>query len=153
MSKTKAFFPEEAMENEILNLVLLKQKSGNLWTKEIWTNFSADQLFICRSFYSQGDARSLEGKLWQTYDKDWDGTSDKESTCQCRRHKRCGLDPRVGKIPWRRAQQPTPVLFVTPWTVAHQAPLSMGFSRQEYWSGVPLPSPCRPIRRPFYICS
>ena len=32
-------------------------------------------------------------------------------------------------------------LLVTPWTVAHQAPLSMGFSRQEYWSGVPLPSP------------
>ena len=32
-------------------------------------------------------------------------------------------------------------LFVTPWTAAHQAPLSMGFSRQEYWSGVPLPSP------------
>ena len=29
----------------------------------------------------------------------------------------------------------------TPWTVAHQAPLSMGFSRQEYWSGLPLPSP------------
>ena len=32
-------------------------------------------------------------------------------------------------------------LFVTPWTAAHQAPLSMGFSKQEYWSGVPLPSP------------
>ena len=31
-------------------------------------------------------------------------------------------------------------LFATPWTAAHQAPLSMGFSRQEYWSGVPLPS-------------
>ena len=30
---------------------------------------------------------------------------------------------------------------VTPWTAAYQAPLSMGFSRQEYWSGVPLPSP------------
>ena len=29
----------------------------------------------------------------------------------------------------------------TSWTVAHQAPLSMGFSRQEYWSGLPLPSP------------
>ena len=29
---------------------------------------------------------------------------------------------------------------VTPWTAAHQAPPSMGFSRQEYWSGVPLPS-------------
>ena len=32
-------------------------------------------------------------------------------------------------------------LFVTPWTVAHQAPLSMRFSRQEYWSGLPFPSP------------
>ena len=32
-------------------------------------------------------------------------------------------------------------LFVTPWTAAHQAPLSMGFSKQEYWSGLPLPSP------------
>ena len=32
-------------------------------------------------------------------------------------------------------------LFGTPWTVAHQAPLSMGFSRQEYWSGLPFPSP------------
>ena len=32
-------------------------------------------------------------------------------------------------------------LFVTPWAAAHQAPLSMGFSRQEYWSGVPSPSP------------
>jgi len=32
-------------------------------------------------------------------------------------------------------------LFATPWTAAHQAPLSMGFSRQEYWSGVPSPSP------------
>ena len=32
-------------------------------------------------------------------------------------------------------------LLATPWTTAHQAPLSMGFSRQEYWSGVPMPSP------------
>ena len=31
--------------------------------------------------------------------------------------------------------------FHAPWTAAYQAPLSMGFSRQEYWSGVPLPSP------------
>ena len=31
-------------------------------------------------------------------------------------------------------------LFATPWTVAHQAPPPMGFSRQEYWSGLPLPS-------------
>ena len=31
--------------------------------------------------------------------------------------------------------------FVSPWTVAHQAPLSMGIPRQEYWSGLPFPSP------------
>ena len=32
-------------------------------------------------------------------------------------------------------------LFATPWTIAHQAPLSMEFARQEYWSGAPFPSP------------
>ena len=32
-------------------------------------------------------------------------------------------------------------LFATPWTVAYQAPKSMGFSRQEYWSGLSFPSP------------
>ena len=32
-------------------------------------------------------------------------------------------------------------LFATPWTVTLQAPLSMGFSRQEYWSGLPCPPP------------
>ena len=31
-------------------------------------------------------------------------------------------------------------IFATPWTGAYQAPLSMGFSRQEYWSGLPFPS-------------
>ena len=31
--------------------------------------------------------------------------------------------------------------FATPWAVAHQAPLSMGFSRKEYWSGLQFPSP------------
>ena len=37
-------------------------------------------------------------------------------------------------------------LLATPWTAAYQAPLSMGFSRQEYWSGVPLPSPSASVR-------
>ena len=35
-------------------------------------------------------------------------------------------------------------LFPTPWTVTHQTPLSMGFSRQEYWSGLPFPPPGGP---------
>ena len=34
-------------------------------------------------------------------------------------------------------------LCVTPWTAAYQAPPSLGFSRQEYWSGLPFPSPMR----------
>ena len=37
-------------------------------------------------------------------------------------------------------------LFATPWTAAYQAPPSMGFSRQEYWSGLPLPSPQRRLK-------
>ena len=39
------------------------------------------------------------------------GTSGKEPIWQCRRHKRCRFDPWVGKIPWRRAWQPTPVFL------------------------------------------
>ena len=38
-----------------------------------------------------------------------DGARGKEPTCQCRRWRRCRFDPWVGKIPWRRAWQPTPV--------------------------------------------
>ena len=38
--------------------------------------------------------------------------------------------------------------LATPWTAAYQAPQSMGFSRQKYWSGVPLPSPSHPSRSP-----
>ena len=39
------------------------------------------------------------------------GASGKEPTCQVRRHKRCGFDPWVGKIPWKRKWQPTPVFL------------------------------------------
>ena len=57
---------------------------------------------------------------------------------------RCLQRSRVGKVPpsllllsrFSRVR-----LSATPWTAVHQVPLSMGFSRQEYWSGLPLPSP------------
>ena len=72
---------------------------------------------------------------------------------QCRRP---GFNPWVRKIPWRRERLPIgsqrvghnwatftftfslpwELLFVTPWTVTHQAPLSMELYRQEYWNGV-----------------
>ena len=41
---------------------------------------------------------------------------------------------------------------VTPWTAAYQAPPSMGFSRQEYWSGVPLPSPTWMLVVCIFLC-
>ena len=47
-------------------------------------------------------------------------------------------------------------LFATPWTVAHQAPLSLGFSRQEYWSRLPFPPPgdlCNPGIKPVSLAS
>ena len=48
-------------------------------------------------------------------------------------------------LQWMKAKSESEVaqlcqLLGTPWTAAHQAPLSMGFSRQEYWNGLPLPS-------------
>ena len=42
-------------------------------------------------------------------------------------------------------------LLATPWTAAYQAPLSMGFARQEYWSGVPLPSPRDRLTTPVFL--
>ena len=43
-------------------------------------------------------------------------------------------------------------LFATPWTIAYQAPPSMGFSRQEYWSELPFPSP-EPLGKPLNLSS
>ena len=43
-------------------------------------------------------------------------------------------------------------LLATPWTAAYQAPPSLGFSRHEYWSGVPLPSPTNKLCRVKYFC-
>ena len=49
-----------------------------------------------------------------------------------------------------------PDSFATPWTVAHQAPLSMGLSREEYWSGLPCPPPGNlpdSVMKPLYLMS
>ena len=75
--------------------------------------------------------------------------SGKETTCQCRRHRDVGSVP--GPVRWSRKWHACVLshfshvqLFATLWTVTHQAPLSMGFSRQEYWSGLPCPLPRDP---------
>ena len=72
------------------------------------TQFASQlSLVLCRftSDPAWGDrhSKSFRGLPW------W--LSGKESTCQCRRCKRCGFDPWVGKIPWRRKWQPTPVFL------------------------------------------
>jgi len=55
--------------------------------------------------------KSLEENIFHFYLGLLGDTSSEESTCQCRRHKRHGFNPRVGKIPWRRKWQPTPVFL------------------------------------------
>ena len=60
-----------------------------------------------------------------------------------------GLGPSAGdRLRWAKGKEKVKVkshsrvrLFATPWAVAYQASPSMGFSRQEYWSGLPFPSP------------
>ena len=47
----------------------------------------------------------------------------------------------LNELPWIPSHFSRVRLFATPWTMAHQAPLSMGLSRQEYWSGLPCPPP------------
>ena len=66
--------------------------------KVVSLDFSA-----CLNNCNNSSSRSIVGFLGST--------SDKELACPCRRGKRHGLDPRVGKIPWRRPWQPTPVFL------------------------------------------
>ena len=61
-----------------------------------------------------------------------------------RRHLRWGFQPLwlvIQSRPWMLSHFSFVGLFGTLWTVADQAPLSMGFSRQEYWNGLPFPPP------------
>ena len=61
----------------------------------------------------------------------YSGSSGKASVERCIFNVRAFVTSRFSPVP----------LFVTLWTVAHQAPLSMGFPRQEYWSGLSFPPP------------
>ena len=61
--------------------------------------------------------------------------SGKESSCQCRRCKRCGFDPWVGKIPWRRKWKPIPVFLAwkIPWT---EEPGGLVYVITKSWTGL-----------------
>ena len=67
--------------------------------------------------------------------KDFTGSNGgKEPACQCRRHKRFGFDPWVGKIPWRRAWEPTPVFLCgkSSWVEEPGGLQSMGLQRVRH---------------------
>ena len=76
------------------------------------------------------------------------GASGKEPSCKCRRHKKCGFSPWVGKMPWRRACNPLHAansfscvhLYATLWAIAHQAPMFMGILQERILEWVAMPS-------------
>ena len=78
-------------------------------------------------------AKPCPGRVKHTWEQDGMGHSEFFLPCPCLRLGELLLLP-LSHVSHVR-------LFVTPWTVAYQTPPSMGFPKQEYWSGVPLPSP------------
>ena len=85
--------------------------------------------------YSATTAKSHQSCLTLCYPTDGSppGSPGKNTGVGCHFHLQC-MKVKVKSLSHIR-------LFATPWTVAYHAPPSMGFPRQEYWSGVPLPSP------------
>ena len=86
------------------NIIQYSQKSGN--------NLNVHQLLNGQTHMACPFLLAI--KEWST-DARYNGLSrwhsSKESTCQCKRHRRCGFSPWVRKIPWRRKWQPTPVFL------------------------------------------
>ena len=76
----------------------------------------SNHLILCRALFFEPHSEVGTTPLYLTYDE--------TALCACVLSHFCRVR-----------------LFVTPWTVARQAPLSMGFPRQAYWSGLPFPSP------------
>ena len=89
--------------NIILYIIITVVYSISLHRETLWEGSSA--------FLPSSEAIDSESLVSTDSAGASGGTSDKEPTCQCRRHKRCEFDPWVEKIPWRRAWQPTPVIL------------------------------------------
>ena len=78
-----------------------------LWPAKLYLctlTFEFHLIFMCYKNYYFFD-------FFKNHLKGFPGTSGKEHACQCRRHKWLGFDPWVGKIPWRKAWQPTPAFL------------------------------------------
>ena len=108
----------------------------------IWSSFSDHLLWGIPTAISQGHSSTLKGKptswaaeasqLQQEWTWKWILPQVSPYRLQPRLETRLHAHAQTLSCVW---------LFETSWTVAHQAPLSMGFSRQYYWSRLPFPSP------------
>ena len=109
-------------QERILEQVAVSFSRGSSWPRDqTWVPESSA---MAGGFFTSVPPRKPRGEMeWDKLgDRDWRIYTEKEKTV--------------------KVKSLSPVrLFATPWTVAHQAPPSMGFSRQEYWSGLPFPSP------------
>ena len=92
------FVVENSGKTEFNMINMLKWYSGRVSVYVLYMHFWVipEKCNFCELMYSWGIPR------WH---------SGRESTCQCRRCKRCGFDPWVGKISWKRAWQPAPVFL------------------------------------------
>ena len=111
-------------------------KQWKQWLTSFWGAPKSLQMLIAAMKLK--DTYSLEGKLWQRSLLGYGPSCHKElgmteasEQAHTQANIACEHDQLLSFI-W---------LFVTSWTVAYQAPLSMGFSRQEYWRGLPCPPP------------
>ena len=100
-----------------------------------WLTLKSTQSDKCYN-YPLLTERTSRGINWYVASEGW----SQDSTCGLSGYK--ALNSRKNDILKVKVKSLSRVhLFATPWTVAHQAPPSVGFSRQEYWSGLPFPSP------------
>ena len=100
-----------------------------------WLTLKSTQSDKCYN-YPLLTERTSRGINWYVASEGW----SQDSTCGLSGYK--ALNSRKNDILKAKVKSLSRVhLFATPWTVAHQAPPSVGFSRQEYWSGLPFPSP------------
>ena len=116
----------------VLTYILYNRKNTYSWIICKWESALLRVLWLYKDLYTRESVYHLLGWFHISWDRQ-------------RLILRLPLDPQAFLMLffiWQYAQSLSRVrLFATPWTVARQAPLSLGFSKREYWSGLPCPSP------------
>ena len=135
---------------EIIQICSFIPSTGIHWAPtmcQAWARAGNDSLYLHGDYTRVGStvseqtySRIQSKKSWEAKER-WMSPKALQTGCPCTASWRrwflnfmCKSEKKVKSL--SRVQ-----LFATPWTVAYQAPPSMGFSRQECWSGLPFPSP------------